>query len=246
MIKFFRKIRYNLIETGKTTKYFKYAIGEIILVVIGILIALQINNWNEAQKSREQERQVLLEIISDLQYTNDNCEYVIHGRENNLNRTIYSQKAIIDIIDTNKKYHDSLGVYFRASNAYDEVDFKTSGYQSLVSVGTDLVQDTEIRSAIGKFYTSTISETKEAFDEVKLDFHDYMIDYFREKFTSENINSAIKPMHPNDFESLKQDKEYRQSLMTFMEVSEAYLESLEIMQKEISTLKKDIENYIDD
>ena len=52
MIKFFRKIRYNLMEQNKTGKYFKYAIGEIILVVIGILIALSINNWNEAKKAR--------------------------------------------------------------------------------------------------------------------------------------------------------------------------------------------------
>ncbi|NJN49875.1 MAG: hypothetical protein HC798_00145 [Polaribacter sp.] len=47
MIKFFRKIRQNLLAEGKTTKYFKYAFGEIILVVIGILIALQLNNWNQ-------------------------------------------------------------------------------------------------------------------------------------------------------------------------------------------------------
>ncbi len=45
MIKLFRNIRQNLLNEGKTTKYFKYAIGEIILVVIGILIALSINNW---------------------------------------------------------------------------------------------------------------------------------------------------------------------------------------------------------
>ena len=56
MIKFFRKIRQNLLSQGKTGKYFKYAIGEIILVVIGILIALQINNWNEYQKDRKSEQ----------------------------------------------------------------------------------------------------------------------------------------------------------------------------------------------
>ena len=50
MIKFFRKIRQNLLMENKTSKYFKYAVGEILLVVIGILIALQINNWNEQQK----------------------------------------------------------------------------------------------------------------------------------------------------------------------------------------------------
>ena len=50
MIKFFRKIRQNLIQENKMGKYFKYAIGEIILVVIGILIALQVSNWNEQRK----------------------------------------------------------------------------------------------------------------------------------------------------------------------------------------------------
>ena len=49
-------------ETGKTGKYFKYAIGEIILVVIGILIALQINNWNETRKERAQEQELLAPV----------------------------------------------------------------------------------------------------------------------------------------------------------------------------------------
>ena len=53
MIKFFRSIRKSLLSEGKKSKYFKYAIGEIVLVVIGILIALQINNWNENRKSQE-------------------------------------------------------------------------------------------------------------------------------------------------------------------------------------------------
>ena len=181
-----------------------------------------------------------------MQYTLDDCEFVLHRRENNLKKTIHSQKSIIEIIDLDQTYHDSLGVYFRAANSYDEVNFKTSGYQSLVSIGTDLVEDAEIRSSIGKYYTSTISESKEVFNEVKLDFHDYMIDYFREQFTSENVNDVIKPLHPNDFEALKKNKGYRQSLMTFLEVNQAYLENLENTQAEILTLKKTIENYIND
>ena len=67
MIKFFRKIRYDLMEKNKTGKYFKYAIGEIVLVVIGILIALSINNWNENRKNDNVEQETLLSLKSDLE-----------------------------------------------------------------------------------------------------------------------------------------------------------------------------------
>jgi hypothetical protein len=73
MIKFFRHIRQNLIMGNKTGKpalpagrYFKYAIGEIILVVIGILIALQINNWNELRKIKVSEQDILTNLKSEL------------------------------------------------------------------------------------------------------------------------------------------------------------------------------------
>nr|WP_282043657.1 DUF6090 family protein [Winogradskyella flava] len=66
MIKFFRKIRQQLIQENKMGKYFKYAIGEILLVVIGILIALQINNWNENRKSRLTEVTKLNKLLEDL------------------------------------------------------------------------------------------------------------------------------------------------------------------------------------
>jgi Family of unknown function (DUF6090) len=62
MIKFFRKIRQNLLVENKTGKYFKYAIGEIVLVMIGILLALQVNNWNQ-QRIAIQKEQLLLEAL---------------------------------------------------------------------------------------------------------------------------------------------------------------------------------------
>ena len=66
MIKFFRHIRKSLIQENKMSKYFKYAIGEIVLVVIGILIALQINNWNEKQNQETKLKQFLVEFKEEL------------------------------------------------------------------------------------------------------------------------------------------------------------------------------------
>ena len=65
MIKFFRQIRYGLMSKNKTGKYLKYAIGEIVLVVIGILIALQINNWNENNKQDKVEQATLKALLSE-------------------------------------------------------------------------------------------------------------------------------------------------------------------------------------
>jgi uncharacterized membrane protein YgaE (UPF0421/DUF939 family) len=66
MIKFFRKIRRQLLPENRVTKYLLYAIGEIFLVVIGILIALQFNNWKASRKLNQLERNVLTKILSDL------------------------------------------------------------------------------------------------------------------------------------------------------------------------------------
>jgi hypothetical protein len=74
MIKFFRHNRKDLMSQNKTAKYFKYAIGEIILVVIGILIALQINNWNENNKldvkTQNYYRQLLEDLNKDKNFAN--------------------------------------------------------------------------------------------------------------------------------------------------------------------------------
>ncbi|MBD0832417.1 DUF6090 family protein [Aestuariibaculum sediminum] len=74
MIKFFRNIRKTFINEGKTTKYIKYAIGEIVLVVIGILIALQINNWNEISKEKQLEALYLKNMLNDLKDQKNSIE----------------------------------------------------------------------------------------------------------------------------------------------------------------------------
>jgi hypothetical protein len=59
MIKFFKKIRRNLMDQNKTGKYLKYVVGEIVLVMIGILLALQVSNWNTDRKIKKKEIAIL-------------------------------------------------------------------------------------------------------------------------------------------------------------------------------------------
>ena len=93
MIKFFRKIRQNLLSQGKTGKYMKYAIGEIILVVLGILIALQINNWNEQRKAKIHENELYGRILVDLQIDENriNEHIVYYNKDQEILNNIYQE-----------------------------------------------------------------------------------------------------------------------------------------------------------
>ena len=75
MIKFFQKKRQKLIDEGSLKRYLKYSIGEILLVVIGILIALQINTWNINQNNKITERiyinRLTSELVSEIEYYKD-------------------------------------------------------------------------------------------------------------------------------------------------------------------------------
>ena len=98
MIKFFRRIRHTLLLEGKTGKYLKYAVGEIILVVIGILIALQINNWNELKNEQKVEKVYMTNLVEDLK-----SDLLIYSSYGQTNKTIYN---LIDSIIPNLKSPD--------------------------------------------------------------------------------------------------------------------------------------------
>tara|TARA_R100000935_G_scaffold8302_7_gene17523 strand:+ start:154549 stop:155328 length:780 start_codon:yes stop_codon:yes gene_type:complete len=89
MIKFFRKIRQRLLIENRFSKYLLYAIGEIILVVIGILIALQINNLNEGRKEKNTETATLSILLEDLE-----------AAEKFSNEYIESEQYYLDILET--------------------------------------------------------------------------------------------------------------------------------------------------
>lgn len=85
MIKIFKNIRKTLVNEGKTTSYLKYAIGEILLVVIGILIALQVNNWNEDRKESLQENQIIDNLRIEFEKISDSLKLDIENLEKSQN-----------------------------------------------------------------------------------------------------------------------------------------------------------------
>jgi len=245
MIKFFRHIRKDLMETGKTGKYFKYAIGEIILVVIGILIALQINNWNEVKKANEKETHALNEIISDLDNNIESLTTIKTRETNGINSSRRSLKIIIDVLENKKEYHDSLILHFTGSLGYPDADIKTSGYESLTSIGMDLISDNKLRSEIGKYYTAQIQDVVRAYNELRDDFYHYILDYSRFLFIS-TLNDEYKKqtMIPANFEKLKNNNGFIESLKIYYGVYNAFDEMAVESIESAKTLKQNIQRNL--
>jgi len=153
MIKFFRKIRLKLLSAGKTGKYFKYAIGEIALVMIGILLALQVSNWNEANKSRILEKRYLSELILDLQKDS----LVISNDVILADAQKYYKEKLIDIFNTEKNYiEDSLNIYFnsqwQANYSFNPITTTLDEMKSTGNIG--LIKNSDLRRSILETYNN--------------------------------------------------------------------------------------------
>lgn len=99
MIKVFRKIRQSLLMENKTSKYLKYAAGEIILVVIGILIALQINNWNEYRKENIKEYKIMVNLKEELNQNLKNLDINIKK----IDSSLMAMKTILNLFNKTEK-----------------------------------------------------------------------------------------------------------------------------------------------
>ena len=151
MIKFFRKIRQKMLTENKFSKYLLYAIGEIVLVVIGILIALQINNWNNDKEQRKLEAKYLNEIQNNLRADLSDIVFNINFNESKLK----SNKIVLDYLQGNIEYSDSLE--FHMSNLFlsTRTLVNTSAFESLKSRGLEIISNDSLRQRITTLYEFT-------------------------------------------------------------------------------------------
>jgi len=159
----------------------RYAIGEIVLVVIGILIALQINNWNEHRKENNIENKILVEISNGLRQD-------LIDIKDNMNAHRASLKACeyyYDIFTNKQVQTDSINYYYTYLTIGLISIQNKSGYESLKSRGLELIKDDSLRNDIIKLYEQDYSFIRKLEEEdPEMNFHD---NYFKE------INNQISP-----------------------------------------------------
>jgi hypothetical protein len=212
MIKFFRQIRQHLIMENKTSKYFKYALGEIVLVVLGILIALQINNWNENKKDKAYELKMLNELSNtidkDLKYTKD---HILGYRTKQTENSIRFFKRLIknDPVDM-----DSMSYYFSWTSYGVSHQVNEGPYKALISVGLDKVSNDSLRNAIQQFYDfrlprnrQLISWADETFSEQQKPLKTLFYDKTQASMSSDDVE-FIRPLIEGEFWNIPDFIEY--------------------------------------
>jgi len=188
-MKIFRNIRQKLASENKVAAYLRYAVGEILLVVIGILIALQINNWNENRKLLNQEIEISKELKSDLLQTKREISSTINKHKKIIKST---QSLIHDII---KKEPYSPTMYNRFAEAGDDFQIipQTSAFESLKNIGLDILSNDSLRIRITDLYQINLKRSNDELGDKnsELSIQNMLIPY-QEKYFFADYNQTAK------------------------------------------------------
>ena len=195
-------------ETGKTRKYLKYAIGEIILVVIGILIALSINNWNEDRKLQNEELNLLADIKSNLEVTLE--EFNSDLATNNMD--VYFYTKIEKYIEDDLPYHEELDSAFGRLTFWNSPYITSTAYKSLQTKGIDIIQNKILRNDIVNIHEVVFTELTDDYDRSEWNISQNVVMPFFSKHIRRINEQSLNLARPNDFESLKQNEEFKNIL----------------------------------
>ncbi len=151
MIKFFRKIRQNLVMQNKISKYFKYAIGEIILVMIGILLALQVNDWNDKRILKSKEQIYLKQIKISLQ---NDLERIKEVKVFNAKKVASINATFIVLEQSNpEKYIPAIVIYMNELNEFDVFKPNAIAFENMIaSENINLITNMELRNNLSLYY----------------------------------------------------------------------------------------------
>ena len=148
MIRLFRKIRHQLLSEDKYSTYLLYASGEVLLVVAGILLAFQIDNWGDKRKSGFLVDSLLEELHENLESDVDLFERYISLQKN----IILSIDMITEQLENKAPFQDSMKYHYAKMHWIEDFSVVSSAYQSLKSMGTENVTGTELKRNISYHY----------------------------------------------------------------------------------------------
>lgn len=150
MLRLVRKIRTKQASEGNSRTFWLFTISEFVLVILGILIALQIDNWNQNRQDKKLETVLLKEFLRNLKSDLVNVEGNAYG----LTVALNSSEIILANFIENKPYHDSLEYHFGQLNRGTMFNPDRSAFESLKSIGIELIRNNALREQITYLYSA--------------------------------------------------------------------------------------------
>jgi hypothetical protein len=157
-------------EKNKTGKYLKYAIGEIVLVVIGILIALQLNNLNENKKNDVFEKEILSQIQENLK----NDRLGLKKIEMNFSKAISSSDKILNA-KVSQQTEDSIKIWLGTIIQFDRFQPLTNAYEVVKSNGLDRISNKQLRFLLGRYYDDEAFRMIKSINDIEDTFNNHWI-----------------------------------------------------------------------
>ena len=231
MLFLLRQIRRKTLLNNKFTTYFLYAIGEIMLVVIGILIAVSIDSWNEAKKDRIQEYKSLEELRSALQADLSDIQFNIGWHKS----AQVSCEMILEAIDLKIPHTDSINTHFGRVLRFSQFVPEIGTYESLKGNNLSLISDDSLRIKITHYYENNIQFALGTEQLNRALFPQNMELYQKHFFNTQITQYAI----PRNYENLITNEDYQSFLYATKSLrqSEATLfKDLEVTCKELIQL----------
>ncbi|MDH3697645.1 MAG: DUF6090 family protein [Flavobacteriaceae bacterium] len=238
MIRFFKKIRKQLVANNNIQIYLKYAIGEILLVMIGILLALQVNNWNENQKLKDQELKALKELQADLEQSLED----IVGDKRIFERSMSSNQIILDQMERSSPYQDSLNPHFAILFPFSTFSINSTTFDNITRSGVNLISNDSLRISISDFYTSYVNLYKELEQRVLIEHNN---NYVKPMLMSAFSTYQFQSMVPRDYNSFINNPEYRQVLNFNVTVLGGIIEFQGSLIKTITRIIDQLKNEIE-
>lgn len=203
MIKFFRNKRLSLLNEGKTTRYLKYAIGEIVLVMIGILLALQVNNWNEERKKAKLEKDLLIQFVRDITEDTLSLNFEFQRFEN----VAQNAEFLKEKLNSDLPYEQRMDTAFAVIATLNIREANYLTYHKVKDLGMGIISSDSLR-----YYLTTYYESSEHLKSVE---RYYEVDkYFRATIYPKYFKAYQfgRLAIPTDYHLLKESNEFRIAL----------------------------------
>ena len=235
MLALFRRIRRSLIEEGRLKKYLVYAFGEIVLIVLGILVALQINNWNVNNGQIKLEEEILTELRENLQGDVELLGFALNGNQQHINAT----SIVLRFLQKDISYDDSLEVHFGNLIGTGFFTEYRTAYENLESVGVNIIRNNALRQQITSLYSSRykyVDDLEKEFDVPWVVQHLYPA--VMQEVNTIQMWSKAKPRNIN---AIQENYLLQETLKMSKFNREVMLNVYEELLGEVKSLIKDIE-----